>query len=198
MPFGSGKGSVTFNPANTATLDINGIDTTVNGLVQTNFAPNNQVVNNGSGMHVLTVGAADTSSTFSGTLADNNNAGTGILALRKTGSGTLTLGGANTFSGPANVNAGTLYVAAPGSLNASGTVGVAVGATLAGNGSVGLVNVASGGILDFSQNPAYTALTAAGVTFQGNASVNVANLNTYSPLVVTGNDTLTTGGSATR
>ena len=70
----------------------------------------------------LSVGALGTSTTFSGTINDN---GTGTLGLTKTGSGTLTLAGANAYSGLTSVNAGTLALGATGSIN--GTSGVSLG-----------------------------------------------------------------------
>ena len=55
------------------------------------------------GSHTLTVGADNTSTTFSGSIS-----GTG--GLTKTGSGTLTLNGTNSYTGTTTINAGTLAV----------------------------------------------------------------------------------------
>ena len=61
------------------------------------------------------------------------------------GSGVVILSGANTYSGPTNVNAGTLDVT--GSIAKSSLSTVASGATLTGTGTVGAVQINSGGIL---------------------------------------------------
>ncbi len=53
------------------------------------------------GSHTLTIGGANTSTTFSGAID-------GSGALNKTGSGTLTLTGTNTYSGGTTISAGTL------------------------------------------------------------------------------------------
>ena len=74
-----------------------------------------------------TLGIANGSGTFSGTIADDINS---HLALIKTGTGTQTLSGNNTFTGGTTVNAGTLQLAsstalAPDSkltINANATV----------------------------------------------------------------------------
>ena len=69
----------------------------------------NLVVNNLplSGIHTLTVGNNDATSVFSGILEDNTGSG-GQLALSKIGTGMLTLGGANLYSGPTSIGGGTL------------------------------------------------------------------------------------------
>jgi autotransporter-associated beta strand protein len=93
----------------------------------------------------LLAGGLGLNSTFNGTLADSASQ---RLALSKTGSGTLTLGGNNTCSGPVNVQAGTLALA--GSLANVSLVDVAAGATLdlvAGSVRAAQVTIESGGIL---------------------------------------------------
>ena len=50
-------------------------------------------------------------------------AGSSAIAISKTGSGKVTLGGANTFSGATIINAGTLVVADAAGLGAAGTYG---------------------------------------------------------------------------
>jgi fibronectin-binding autotransporter adhesin len=77
----------------------------------------------GSGTGTFEV-ATGTTLTYAGIMA-NNGSGTGGLV--KTGSGTLVLGGDNTFSGPTLVNAGTL------SINADERLGVAPGSPTAGH-----------------------------------------------------------------
>ncbi|MGO4739930.1 autotransporter-associated beta strand repeat-containing protein [Bosea sp. 2KB_26] len=88
----------------------------------------------------LTVGGDNTTTTYSGVMA-----GSGAVSLVKTGSGIMTLAGANIYSGATQVNGGELRV--NGSL-AAGGLNVASGATLSGSGVIGgAVTVASGGTL---------------------------------------------------
>ena len=120
LPSGAGKGNVVFdNASNAAVLDIDGNDVVVNGLTQTTASTTNRVVNNGPGVHTLSVGGGNASSTFNGVLA-NSTGGGGTLALAKIGSGSLTLGNSNTYSGQTTVSGGTLYV--NGSLASPATV----------------------------------------------------------------------------
>src|SRR5204863_151174 len=96
-------------------------------------------------------------------LLDGTISGTGVL--NKFGSGTLTLTGANTYSGGTNVNAGTVLANnATGSATGTGAVAVNAG-TLGGTGSVGgAVTVNSGGALGPG---AVLALGAAGLGLAG-------------------------------
>ena len=75
----------------------------------------------------------------------------GSGGLVKTSAGVLTLGGANTYSGPTTINAGTVKIAATGSLNASVN-----GITL--NGGTLIVN---------STTPLTRSITFGGGTFGG-------------------------------
>ncbi|MDF2383520.1 autotransporter-associated beta strand repeat-containing protein [Nostoc ellipsosporum NOK] len=100
----------------------------------------NQIVGglNGAGSVLLganlTAGGLNTNDSFTGTASGNGG-------LTKTGSGTLTLGGANAYLGATQVNAGTLQL--DGSV--AGAVNVAGGATLSGSGSAaGVVTIADG------------------------------------------------------
>ena len=93
------------------------------------------------GAMTLSTGSNNSSTTFSGLLSGEGG------GLTKTGSGTLTLEGANSYSGLTTVSAGTLQVnSASGSGTGSSAVSVASGASLAGSGTLaGTVTVADGG-----------------------------------------------------
>ncbi|MDG2535716.1 autotransporter-associated beta strand repeat-containing protein [Sphingomonas sp. HITSZ_GF] len=113
--------------ASGATLDIRA-DQSVGGL-------------NGAGTVLLgadlTTGGLNANDSFTG-------ATSGSGGLIKTGTGTLTLGGANSYLGATQVNAGTLQL--DGSV--AGAVTVASGATLSGAGSAaGVVTLADGATL---------------------------------------------------
>ncbi|MBC2668862.1 MBG domain-containing protein [Novosphingobium piscinae] len=121
--FGSGS-AVTISSGRS--LDLAGFPITIGSL-----AGAGRVTNSGASPVTLTVGSNDTSTTFSGVLEN----GTSALALTKVGTGTLTLSGRNTHSGPITIDSGTL--------------------TFSGNGtslSAGTIQVNSGGILGFGRN----------------------------------------------
>ena len=103
------------------------------------------------GARKLTVGSNNFSTTFSGIVQDTGGIffGTGG-SLAKIGTGTLTLSGANIYTGGTTVSGGTLEV--NGSILGAATVND--GATLAGTGSVGgLVTVESGGTISPGNSP---------------------------------------------
>jgi autotransporter-associated beta strand protein len=98
-------GSITaFSPSSAFTvnsvLDLNGNSNTVGSLAGNGTVTNN----NESAPATLTAGGNDSNTTFSGNLAD----GAGSLGFTKTGTGTMLLTGANTYSGPTTLSAGTL------------------------------------------------------------------------------------------
>ena len=81
------------------------------------------------GSHSLSIGANNLSTVFSGVIQDNGG-------LTKTGSGTLTLSGANVYTGGTSVTSGALKVAnRTGSATGTGTVSVNAG-TLGGRGII--------------------------------------------------------------
>ncbi len=77
-----------------------------------------------SGGATLAVGSDNSNSAFAGTIG-----GTG--GLTKTGSGTLTLSGSNTFGGGLALQAGTLQVSSDANLGGGGTVAMSDATTLA-------------------------------------------------------------------
>ena len=144
LPYGAGNGNVVFGTSannNTPKLDLNGHNVQMNGLTG---SANATIDNTVASTYALTVGNNGQTSTFGGVI--KNSAGT--LALTKTGNGTLTLSGANTYTGNTTVNGGTLEI---------------VQATLATNSTV---SIASGAVLqlDFSTTNQIAALVLNGVT----------------------------------
>lgn len=113
-----------------ATLNLNGFDESIGSL-----AGGGSVI---AGAGRLTTGSDNTSTTFSGVIS-----GTGG-GVTKTGTGTLTLSGVNTYTGATIVNAGKLSVNGSTSNSA---VTVNNGGTLGGSGTIGNTTIATGGIL---------------------------------------------------
>jgi fibronectin-binding autotransporter adhesin len=137
--FGDTSGSLTVNGG---VVDLNGTNQGVGAL---NGSGGTIVNNASSSTSTLTVGNGDGSGSYAGVLANNNNAGTGILAFTKTGAGTQTLTGTNTYTGTTQVDGGALFINGSTSSSSAVTVNNS-GTTLGGSGTIGgTVNVASSG-----------------------------------------------------
>jgi autotransporter-associated beta strand protein len=133
-------------------LDVAGASQAVGGL-----SGDGLVVNSSSGAATLTVGSDDASSTFGGTIS-------GEMGLTKTGTGTLSLTNANTYTGATIVDAGTLQLSA---------------ATVAGPQFAGLVESYTNAQSIWSPN----TLTALGVvTYPRFAETNMTGVNSYPPV----------------
>ena len=96
------------------------------------------MTNGGGSATTLTTGGNNADSTYSGIIQDGTNA----VSLTKTGTGTFTLSGANSYSGATTINGGTLAVngsiASPVTVNSGGTLG--------GNGTINnSVSIQTGG-----------------------------------------------------
>ena len=97
IPNGTGKGNLIINGG---TFAMNGFSETINALSGTG------TVNGVNGTPTLTVGDNDATSTFSGTIINT----AGSLSLTKIGTGTLTLGGNNTYTGSTTISNGSIIV----------------------------------------------------------------------------------------
>ncbi len=128
-----------------------------------------QIVGNSGSSRTLTVGTGDANGSYSGVITDeNDNVSVGLLGLTKTGAGTQTLSGANSYSGLTQVSVGTLLVNGDQSL-ATGAVTVASGATLGGTGTIGgNTTISAGGRLSPGNSPGT-------ISFSGNLNVSGAS-----------------------
>jgi autotransporter-associated beta strand protein len=177
IPDGAGKGNLAIGAA--GTLDVNGFAETVNGLSGAGTVDNTSAT-----AVTFTVGGNNGGGAFDGVI---KNSGGGALALTKTGTGTLTLGGANAYTGATTVDGG---LTVNGSITSNVTLNAA--ATLQGSGTItgsltsaGTVSPGSGattGILTINGD---FATTAGSVNFDISAPYLTAGSN-YDKLVVNG------------
>lgn len=166
-------GTFRFPPALTVNGPLSGTGGTIDTLAEGN---------------VLTVNQAG-NSLFAGVLS---NAG----ALVKNGAGTLTLSGANTYSGGTSVNDGALVFGKTNSLPASGGVAIAEGANIGfGVGGAGCFSQADVDALWANTYPGLTLNDASLIVLDTSAGdfTNATGQSTRG-LIKTGNNTLTLAG----
>ncbi|MBU3577884.1 autotransporter-associated beta strand repeat-containing protein, partial [Polynucleobacter sp. UK-Kesae-W10] len=124
----------------------------------------------------LTVGNGSNTN-FSGVISN-------AISLTKTGTSTLTLSGANTYSGTTTISAGTLQVGAGGA-----------------TGNLGTGSIVNNAALIYNLSNAYTesnAISGSGTLTQNNASVlTLTGANTYTGSTTISAGTLKIGGSST-
>ncbi len=164
-------------------FDLNGRHQTVAGLAveQTSGVFSNSITNSSATQATLTVDSPSNSQ-FPGSL-------TGNLSLAKAGTGSLTLSGNQSHSGPTLVSGGTLVLNA--SLGSSALT-VSNGGTLSGTGTAAAVNVSQGGVLaPGGTNPG--TLTTGALTLASGSSCRMRLGLTGDRLNVSGN--LSLGGS---
>ena len=130
-------GTARFILNGTGSLDISGLTTggTTAGSIE---GAGNVFL----GSNNLAVGGNNLSTTFSGVIQDGGLFGGTGGSLTKTGTGTLILSGANTYTGDTIVSGGTLSVY--GSIASSPLTTVDAGGTLGGNGFVGTTFINGG------------------------------------------------------
>jgi fibronectin-binding autotransporter adhesin len=87
--------------------------------------------------------------------------------ITKTNTGTLTLSGANTYTGPTNISGGTLVV--QGSISSSSMTTVSNGGIIGGAGTIGALDIKNGGIVSPGTSPG-TLTASNSATFESGGS----------------------------
>jgi fibronectin-binding autotransporter adhesin len=210
LPSGSGKGNVIINSP--GILDLNARSVTINGLSD-GGSGGGTVTSSTAGAATLTVGANDQTSTFSGVIQN----GSGTIGLAKTGTGTLTLSGVNSYTGPTTVQNGTLALGSSGTISSNLVLGVSGGtsgtldltaktstftqANVSGNGTIKIaagqaINISTAltpgfgvGQLSFNGNLSLTSGTATTMELAGTVTPGTSYDN------INGTGTLTLGGT---
>ena len=151
-------------------FDLAGFNQTTHQITGTGFFTNSSTVN----ASTLTVGGDDSSFTFSGALTDNLAGGGAALNLTKVGTGALSFGAVNNYSGLTDIQAGRLDITNIGSFGL-GDVNIAAGAELRmnrGAGTLNFPNSLSGAGDVRSLGAGTTILTAGNFGFTGRILVD--------------------------
>jgi autotransporter-associated beta strand protein len=170
-------------------LDLNGFNDTINGLFGDGL-----VINSAASPCTLTVSR---NGNFSGTIEGS------MLALAVSGSATLTLSGASTYSGGTTVDQGTLLVInTTGSGTGSGAVIVNFGGTLGGLGVINGPTIVQPGCTlapgPGAGNSIGTLTFGSSLTLEGTTSINVeAGVDTSDAIRMTSGSTVNLGGTLT-
>ena len=189
-----GSGYLTFgNNGNTPTVDLNGHNATVAGLI--GAGGNGVIINNAASTSSTITLNGNFSESYSG-IIQNGASTTGTVGLTENltnSTETVTLAGANSYTGATAVTSGKLLIS--GSLTSTSSVSVGANGTLAVNGSVntaatisdiagrvqgqgtiGTVNVSGSGTLApgfTTVNNAAGTLTAANATLDNTSKFNI-------------------------
>lgn len=167
-----------------AALDVAGYAETLASLSGTGT-----VENSGTAV-TLTVGADNGSTVFSGLIEDLS----GVLSLKKTGTGTMTLSGNNTYSGSTTLAGGTLGISADANLGTAPatpqTMLTFSGGTLA---TTATVTLDANRNMSFTQNAVIDVAPATTLTYGGVASGSGKSLTLpdTGTLLLTGTNTYT-------
>jgi fibronectin-binding autotransporter adhesin len=182
-----GAGVVTVGSAgNSATLDLNGGRRDIIGLATAGTAANQTITSTAPGGILNYVGA--TTSTFGGVISGSTPSFT-ALTVNNAGA-SLTLDGANTYTGATTVDEGTLLV--NGSLAAGSAVTAESGGTLGGSGGTinGTTTIQSAGTLAPGAGAPGTLTFSGGLTLDTGATLAM-DMGTASDLVRVSGGTLT-------
>jgi autotransporter-associated beta strand protein len=168
-------------------------DFTANGLMNAGTAQNTYTGNVTIGANKdLVIVSNGQNITLSGVVADNGG-GASALTYGGPSAGTLTLSGANTYSGPTTIGSGILKYAKTISMSAASAVSVGTGATLAANvGGAGEFTTGTG---NGTINGLFSGLggqSGSAITYAAGSAVGVDTTNAGS--TVTESSNLTTSG----
>ena len=201
MPSGSGYGNLILKGGSStmAEFDIGGSTQTVNGLSSSGTGSETLVTSNPGG-GIINIGGNNATSEFDGTIGTSSGQGTANINVVKIGTGTLTLGGTNNYTGQTMVLGGTLALAGSGSINntpqitvSNATFDVSAASAYTSTGGIAMTNstfklgnvlatavgslAVTNSTLAFALNQSFASVTVSGALISA-GTTNVINLTT--------------------
>jgi autotransporter-associated beta strand protein len=175
------------------TLSVNGLLST--GTLTFGAAVNQGTIRPTSSGGEIVVNANAGTLTLNSVIANNGTTST----LTKSGAGTLTLSGTNTYNGPTYVNGGTLSISSNANLGNenTGTGSVTVASSSTNNGSVTLAAAPAPAGLTIGSSllgSVVTSISGTAVTIAGYASSTIT-VNTSTPFSFVGNSLFLNGAT---
>ncbi len=125
----SGGAAISFASINVA--GGAGSTTKLNPTTADLFVPGAVNIGSASGNKTLELGGTSQGSAIPGVISDNSNGATGTLSLTKSGAGTWTLSGVNTYTGVTAINGGILQIG-----NGTGDGSISTSSGIVNNGSL--------------------------------------------------------------
>ena len=178
-------------------LDVGNVSQTIGSLAGAGTVNASGTLGTGT----LVTGGDNSSTTFSGVLSN----GGATLALTKTGTGTMTLSGSNTYTGATAVNGGTLAGGAANTFSAASAMRVNTGATLNLGGfaqAINTVTLAGGTLTNGALSGAVTStggsisgITGAATLTTTGGITTVTGINTFAGPTIVNGGTLVVNGS---
>lgn len=166
--------------ASAGILRLNNKNETIGGLISTGGAGIVENEAGATGTATLTVNVDSGSQTFSGILRNGDGTGTdGTLALLKSGLGTLTLSGTNTYTGTTAINAGGLTLTGASTYAGATTINSGTLLINAANSFTGGITITAGGTLQFGITNAVSSTSALLLTGAGGGSSALLSLSGY-------------------
>lgn len=141
------------------------------------------IANNGGGLRTLTIGADNGSGgNYQGVITNNTNSGSGTISLVKTGSGTITLSGSNSYTGGTTLSSGTLALGTSNTLPNTTAVSIASATLAAGAGitdTTGTLDVTSTATIDLGSGTTLAFANSSAIDWTG-GTLNITGAFVFS------------------
>jgi fibronectin-binding autotransporter adhesin len=162
-----------------AIFELNGSTQTINGLSSTATSPANDLVQDSTGGGLLVIGDNNATATFGGIIQST-------LPITKIGTGTLTLSGANTYTGNTTISNGTLVTttASTGSGNYY----------VSNNAALSVITATAGGTLQVGNLTFGASGSALNLNAGTNGDPGAAVVNVSGTLALKGNVNISLSG----